>query len=252
MNQNMSLTCLNCGTEISDQFCPHCGQKKEVKRLTWHSLVHEVAHFLSHIEEGFIKTSVQLVYRPGRTIREYLEGKRKTYYKPVALYLVWATIFLITHNLVTRWMHYEAKTVGNFLFFNHETGNYFVQHRNIFELLLLPIMALFAWLIITRPKMNYIETLALGIYMFSVLQMFNSLQIIINGLLLRINFMTNMFEIQVLVVNLGWGFFCLMDFYKKEKKPFLPFRILATFFITIIVYYKLGAIIVNLILGFEN
>jgi len=113
-------------------------------------------------------------------------------------------------------------------------------------------MALFAWLIITRPKMNYIETLALGIYMFSVLQMFNSLQIIINGLLLRINFMTNMFEIQVLVVNLGWGFFCLMDFYKKEKKPFLPFRILATFFITIIVYYKLGAIIVNLILGFEN
>jgi hypothetical protein len=155
---------LNCGIEISDQFCLHCGQKKDVKRLTWHSLVNEVTHFFSHIEEGFIKTSVQLVYRPGRTIREYLEGKRKTYYKPVALYLVWATIFIITHRLVSGWMHYEAKTVGNILFFNHETGNYFVQHRNIFELLLLPIMALFAWLIITRPKMNYIETLTLGIY----------------------------------------------------------------------------------------
>ena len=92
-------------------------------------------------------------------------------------------------------MHYEVKTVANFLFFDHVTGNYFVQHRNIFELLLLPIMALFAWLIITRPKMNYIETLALGIYMFSVIGMFNTLQIIINGLLLRINFMTNMFEL---------------------------------------------------------
>lgn len=147
-------------------------------------------------------------------------------------------------------MHYEAKTVGNILFFNHETGNYFVQHRNIFELLLLPIMALFAWLIITRPKMNYIETLVVGIYIFSVFQMFTTLQIIINGLLLRINFMTNMFEIQVLIINLGWGFFCIMDLYKKEKKPLLPLRILATFFITVIVYYKLGSVIVNLILGF--
>jgi len=252
VNQNISLTCLNCGTEISDQFCPHCGQKKEVKRLTWQSLVHEVAHFFSHIEEGFIKTSVQLVYRPGRTIREYLEGKRKTYYKPVALYLVWVTIFLITRNLIIGWMHYEAQSVDNFLFFNKETGSYFVEHRNIFELLLLPIIALFALLIITRPKMNYIETLVLGIYVFSVIQMFNTLQIIINGLLLRINFFTNMFELQVLVVNLSWGFFCLMDFYKKERKSFLPFRILATFLIAIIVYYKLGAIIVNFILGFEN
>ncbi len=252
MNQNISFTCLNCGTEISDQFCPHCGQKKDVKRLTWHSLVHEVAHFFSHIEEGFIKTSVQLVYRPGRTIREYLEGKRKTYYKPAALYLVWVTIFLITRNLVSRWMHYEAQSIDNFLFFSKETGNYFVQHRNIFELLLLPILTLFAWLIITRPKMNYIETLVLGIYIFSVIGMFNTLQIIINGLLLRINFMTSMFEIQIVIVNLSWGFFCLMDFYKKERKSFLPFRILATFFIAIIVYYKLGAIIVNFILGFEN
>jgi len=243
---------LNCGIEISDQFCPHCGQKKEVKRLTWHSLVHEFAHFFSHIEEGFIKTSVQLVYRPGRTIREYLEGKRKTYYKPVALYLVWVTIFLITRNLIIGWMHYEAQSVDNFLFFNKETGSYFVEHRNIFELLLLPIIALFALLIITRPKMNYVETLVLGIYVFSVIQMFNTLQIIINGLLLRINFFTNMFELQVLVVNLSWGFFCFMDFYKKERKSFLPFRILATFFISIIVFYKLGSVIVNLILGFES
>ena len=252
MNQNITLTCLNCGTEISDQFCAHCGQKKEVKRLTWHSLVHEVAHFFSHIEEGFIKTSLQLVYRPGRTIREYLEGKRKTYYKPVALYLVWVTIFLITRNLIIGWMHYEAQSVDNFLFFNKETGSYFVEHRNIFELLLLPIIALFALLIITRPKMNYIETLVLGIYVFSVIQMFNTLQIIINGLLLRINFMTSMFEIQILIVNLGWGFFCFMDFYKKERKSFLPFRVLATFFLSIIVYYKVGSVIVNIILGFEN
>jgi len=61
-----------------------------------------------------------------------------------------------------------------------------------------------------------------------------------------------MFEIQNLIVNVGWGFFCFMDFYKKERKSFLPFRILATFFIAIIVYYKLGSVIVNIILGFEN
>jgi hypothetical protein len=64
--------------------------------------------------------------------------------------------------------------------------------------------------------------------------------------------MTSMFELQVLIVNLTWGFFCLMDFYKNEKKPLLPLRILATFFLSIIVYYKLGSVIVNIILGFEK
>jgi hypothetical protein len=64
--------------------------------------------------------------------------------------------------------------------------------------------------------------------------------------------MTSKFEMQVLIINLGWGFFCLMDFYKKEKKALLPLRILATFFLAIIVYYKLGSVIVNIILGFEN
>jgi len=32
----MTLHCLNCGTQLADQYCPHCGQKATVKRLSWH------------------------------------------------------------------------------------------------------------------------------------------------------------------------------------------------------------------------
>lgn len=149
-------------------------------------------------------------------------------------------------------MHYKGTPVGNFLFFTQETGTYFLQHRNIFELLLLPIMALSAWVIISRPKFNYIETLVMGIYIFSVLQLFLTLQIIISGLLLKINFMTSRFEIQTLIINLGWVIYCLMDVFRSEKIKLLFLRILLSIVITVFVYYFLGGLIVNIILGITN
>jgi hypothetical protein len=248
----MSVTCLNCGTEIRDEFCPHCGQKKDVKKLTWHSLLHEILHFFSHIEEGFLKTSYQLIIRPGRTIREYLAGKRKKYYKPASLYLVWVAIFLLTHKLISSWMHYEGSMENSFLFFTKETGNYFAEHRNVFELLLMPIMALSAWLIITRPKMNYIETLVLGIYIFSGIQVLLTMQLIVNGLLLQSNFMTNRFKIQTLIIDMGWTFFCFMSFCKGQKIKLLPLRILFAMAVTMVVYFKLGSLIVDLILRMRH
>jgi hypothetical protein len=32
-------SCLNCGHSISDEFCPHCGQKSDTARITPFSLV---------------------------------------------------------------------------------------------------------------------------------------------------------------------------------------------------------------------
>ena len=128
----MPETCLNCGTVITDKFCPHCGQKKEVKKLTWHSLVHEIAHFFSHIEKGFLRTSYQLIIHPGNVIREYLDGKRIQYQKPVSLFLIWVTIQILTFNSLVNWMGFENyRTKGNFLFGTQETGDFIRQFTNV-------------------------------------------------------------------------------------------------------------------------
>jgi len=229
-------------------FCPYCGQKKEVGKLTWLSLVLEIFHFFSHIEKGFLNTSYQIIIRPSKVISEYLDGKRKKYFKPLSLYLIWFSVHLITFNLLIHWMHYENHRTNNFLFAGGDVGIFIVRHNNIFGLLLLPILSLCLWLFVSKPKMNYIESLALGIYAFAAFEILIFFQILITGLLFKTNILTNRFLIQIQIVTLAWSFFCFITFFKPQKIKFLIPRILLALVLGIIVYQKMTVLIANLIL----
>ena len=244
----MSETCLNCGNTITMNFCPYCGQKKGVGKLTWHSFVLEIFHFFSHIEKGFLNTSYQVIVRPGKVIREYLEGKRKKYFKPLSLYLIWFSVHLVTFNLLIQRMHYENLRTTNFLFPGGDVGTFIVRHNNIFGLLLLPILSLVLWLIVSRPGMNYIETLALVFYAFAAFEILIVFQILITGLLFRTNFLTNAFLIQVQAVTFAWSCFCCISFFKAKKIKFLIPRILLALILGMILNQKVTLLIANLIL----
>ena len=250
----MPTTCLNCGAEIQHQFCPYCGQKKDVEKLNWHSLVHEIAHFFTHIEKGFLTTSFQLLIRPGRVIKEYLAGKRKKYHKPISFYLIWTAIHLVTYTFVIGLMHYEnlrSASVNTF-FSSKEEGTYVVQHTQVFGLLSIPIQSLIIWIIVSRPKMNYIETLTISIYASAIIEMLIFFQILIVGLLLQTNFLTNGFVLQVQVVYTSWSFFCLIDLFKKDRIKFLLIRTLLALIVSFLVYQILAHLIASFILGMRH
>lgn len=244
----MSAKCLNCGNSITMNFCPNCGQKKEVGKLTWHSLVHEIFHFFSHIEKGFLKTSYQLIIRPGKIINEYLEGKRKKYFKPLSLFFIWFSLRLITFNLVIQLMHFENQRTNTFLVAGGDVGKFIVRYNNFFGLLLLPILSLFLWLIVSKPKMNYIETFVVVIYTLAAFEILIFFQILITGLLFKTNFLTNGFAMQVLIVSVTWSFFCYITFFKYRKIKFLIPRILLAFTLGVIINTKVTTIIATIIL----
>jgi hypothetical protein len=63
-NQEM-IVCQNCGNEGDKLYCPGCGQLLEAKRITFHHLMHEVAHTFWHLEKGFLYTLKELGRNPG-------------------------------------------------------------------------------------------------------------------------------------------------------------------------------------------
>jgi len=246
-------TCLNCGAEIQRQFCPYCGQKKDVEKLNWHSFVHEITHFFTHIDRVFLYTSFQMIIRPGRVIKEYLSGKRKKYQKPVSFYLIWAATRLLIFLFVIWLMGYENLRSGNgsFLSTSKEEGVFVVNHNQVFGLLSIPILSLFAWIIISHPKMNYIETLIVTIYVSATIEMLIALQILTVGLILQTNFLTNYFGRQVQVVYSIWAFFCLIDLFKKDRKKFLFLRVLLVIIITFLTSQMITHLIASFILGLK-
>ena len=91
--------CLNCGTDFRGHYCPNCGQKATTKRLTWKNLIAQAMGVLTNMERGFIHTSLELFYRPGYLIRDYIAGRRANYNKPLPMLFVLATVHLLVHYL---------------------------------------------------------------------------------------------------------------------------------------------------------
>jgi hypothetical protein len=98
------LKCLNCNhpLDISDKFCPNCGQKNTTKRLSLKDFVDEfLANFYAY-DSKVKNTIVKLFTKPGKAAKEFIDGKRQTYANPFRFYLSVSLIYFIFSGLVTK------------------------------------------------------------------------------------------------------------------------------------------------------
>lgn len=80
-------TCLNCGHQVEERFCPHCGQENiETRQPAYYLFTHFIEDF-THYDGQFWKTIKYLLFRPGKLTKEYLAGRRQMYVAPVKLYI---------------------------------------------------------------------------------------------------------------------------------------------------------------------
>ena len=88
-------TCLNCGAQVEDRFCSHCGQENTDPR---ESLGHLIGHFLSditHYDSKFFTSLRDLLFKPGFLTLEYNAGRRNSYLNPIRMYIFVSAIFFI-------------------------------------------------------------------------------------------------------------------------------------------------------------
>ncbi len=93
--------CPNCGTEIDDNFCPHCGQENERRVVPIRILIEDaISNFLT-FDARLPQTIVPLLFKPGLLTREYIAGRRARYARPSRLYLAVSVIFFFTLSIVS-------------------------------------------------------------------------------------------------------------------------------------------------------
>lgn len=84
--------CLNCGATLTGAYCAACGQAAHIHR-SFVSLGHDILHGVFHFDTKLWRTLPELVFRPGRLTRRYIDGERAKFISPMALYLL--TVFLM-------------------------------------------------------------------------------------------------------------------------------------------------------------
>jgi hypothetical protein len=96
--------CNSCGFSGTGNFCSNCGQNYKIKRITLQRLIHDIFHFLAHLDKGFAYTVKQMVVAPGKMQRQYTDGERSKHQKPFSMFFICVTIAALSRYWV--YSHY--------------------------------------------------------------------------------------------------------------------------------------------------
>ncbi len=183
--------CLNCGAEISTKYCPHCGQEKIIKRLEVKTIVHEVTHGLFHWDNSILNTFKLLFTKPGYFVKEYVNGKRKSFVKPFSFYLFFLTIYvLLFHWMVGRYFAFYNTSLS--LSGSKLSKIIMIQHlvsANINYLcFLLPLVFAFILKLFLKKNtgINYAESLVFSFYTFAMVLIFGTVIMLLSMIDIRI------------------------------------------------------------------
>jgi hypothetical protein len=91
-------TCLNCKYVVDQRYCPNCGQQNTESTKSFHHLFIHFFEDLTHYDNAFWKTIINLFFKPAALSKAYLAGKRLSFLAPVRLYIF---ISFITFLLIS-------------------------------------------------------------------------------------------------------------------------------------------------------
>lgn len=168
------ITCKNCSRHFKGKFCNNCGQAAETHAMNFHYLWHDIQHGLFHFDKGIIFTTKELFTRPGHTIREYLEGRRVSHFKPISMVLVLSGVYaLLYHIFHIEMLKGAVKVSGSgqeFINLNNIVENLILwmgEHYEVIALAQLPFAALGTYLAFRKWRYNYVEHFILNAFITS-------------------------------------------------------------------------------------
>lgn len=242
------MTCKNCNKNFDGNFCNNCGQKSNVQKINFTYLVDEISNSVLQVNRGILFTIKELFVRPGNSIREFLEGKRKQHFKPLAFVLLVSTIYvLLTYFTGTKTFLGNALTGvsdaissrGQELSTSIKILNWLANNYAYSTLLLLPIFSLASYLSFKKVQYNYFEHLILNFYITG-----QQIVIYIIFTFLYYAFNSDSYFLQGLpfILSILFTFLTFIQFFQSKKivtKIFLTLLAYILYFIFIVVFMTL-------------
>lgn len=177
--------CLNCNYELQEgqKFCPECGQKAALKRLTLHDIWHDVVHYFTHADKGIFQLLKALTFQTGSVAREFVQGKRKKYFPPLNFFLIVAALYVVmnavfpnrtatgqqrnsnsSYQAAPQKAAVSATTIKAYEK-QARLGRFFAKYANYVAMFAAPYISLLIWLIYLRGPYNFTEHLVANLYL---------------------------------------------------------------------------------------
>jgi hypothetical protein len=88
--------CPNCGSAMVAEFCARCGELQPAHRdLSIGAVAHDAVQEFAGVDGKIPRTIWALLTKPGLLTREFIDGRRGRYSKPLSLFLVLNLVFFV-------------------------------------------------------------------------------------------------------------------------------------------------------------
>ena len=177
MHKTTSLhTCKNCDAPVDGNYCAACGQKSTVSKITITETFQEIINMFFSVNTPLLVTLKYLCSNPGKLFREYIQGKRKTYYKPVPFFILMTVFYVImssffnTEFLKSEMINNELQNTEALL---NRAGQF--MQRNVTNFLFLFVFSIGISLkLLFRKRYSLAEYLTIAFYLVGIYTLMTS------------------------------------------------------------------------------
>ena len=188
--------CLNCGTEINDNFCPHCGQSAATpSKLKMKNFGKGVLMSFGRLTPGFFNTAKGLMFHPWVVIRDHIHGKHIPYSPPITMLIQIFLYATIIFTGIDTLLGTDLNMTDSM--FDYEGDNPIIKMIDqsvVFATLFIGIPLCFGvYLAYYRhgaKKYNFAEYLAAFVYLFAAINLWDCFFSLL-GIIPGINFDTS-------------------------------------------------------------
>lgn len=238
------MNCKNCGHRVDEKFCSHCGQSSKVDRINFPNFLKEVSESVFQINKGLFYTLKELFVRPGNTLKEFINGKRKNHFKPIAYVLTLSTVYFlitqVTHqntwmdDVVSGWMN--GVTGSNSGVEISKITTWFSKNYAYSTLLLLPVFSIASYLSFFKFGKNYLEHIVINSYITGQQAFFYAL-FAIGGTVIE----SDAIEVFSFLVSISYTFWVFWQFFSEGNRMMVILRSIMTYMLYLI--FSLGLLL---------
>lgn len=234
------MICKNCGHTVTGKYCSNCGQKASVDKLNLSSFSTEISDGVFNMNKGLFYTIKELFTRPGHTIREFLEGKRKNHFKPLTFVLTLSTVYLVITRLSDNdtWLkeiimgYFESRDRFDNIVALPPMMKWISSNFAYSNLLLLPLFSLSSYFCFRKYGKNYLEHIVLNSFISGLQIFFYTIVLLLD--LVGIEYAA--IHLWAFPVSISYAFWAYWQFFTEGKKRVIVFRTLLTYILYILLF----------------
>ncbi len=248
MSEGASNTCKNCGTRSELHYCPACGQRISVYKVTFKETFEDLADALFSVNAPLLTTLKELVIKPGVLLRNFLNGQRRRYYKPVSFFLLTTVIYLVVRSLIgfdpfrnSMLVVQEGSTDSTVL---TDARNYFLLNLNNFVFVFVFTLAIFLKLFFYR-RYSLAEFIAISFYVLGMYTLFLTLNMFL------VQYIGDFMQPAGILIMLFYFVYAMCSLFQRSYLLVI-LKSIVLFFIAIILYYGTAYGLSYLIISFKQ